>query len=55
MGAQAALQAEAAAILTDLDLAATVADVGPMLLAGSPRIPLPRRTRYPVTNRSRAG
>jgi hypothetical protein len=32
---QAALQAEAAAILVDLDLAATVADVGPMLLAGS--------------------
>jgi hypothetical protein len=32
---QAALQAEAAAILADLDLAATVADVGPMLLAGS--------------------
>jgi hypothetical protein len=32
---QAALQAEAAAILADLDLAAIVADVGPMLLAGS--------------------
>jgi hypothetical protein len=32
---QAALQAEATAILADLDLAAAVADVGPMLLAGS--------------------
>jgi hypothetical protein len=32
---QAALQTEAAAILADLDLAAIVADVGPMLLAGS--------------------
>jgi hypothetical protein len=32
---QAALQAEAAAILADLDLAAILGDVGPMLLAGS--------------------
>jgi len=32
---QAALQTEAAAILVELDLAAIVADVGPMLLAGS--------------------
>jgi hypothetical protein len=32
---QAAWQAEAAALLVDLDLAAAVADVGPMLLAGS--------------------
>jgi hypothetical protein len=32
---QARLQAEAAAVLTDLDLAGVVADVGPMLLAGS--------------------
>lgn len=32
---QAALQTEAAAILAELDLAAIVADVGPMLLAGS--------------------
>jgi hypothetical protein len=32
---QAALQAEAAAILADMDLAAIVADVGPMLLTGS--------------------
>jgi hypothetical protein len=32
---QAALQAEAAAILTDLDLATELADVGPVLLAGS--------------------
>jgi hypothetical protein len=32
---QAALQAEAAAILADLDLTAIVADIGPMLLAGS--------------------
>jgi hypothetical protein len=32
---QAALQAEAAAILADVDLAAIVADVGPMLLTGS--------------------
>src|SRR5689334_11295098 len=32
---QLALQAEAAAILADLDLAGLVADVGPMLLAGS--------------------
>src|SRR6185503_9724785 len=32
---QTTLQAEAAAILVELDLAATVADIGPMLLAGS--------------------
>jgi hypothetical protein len=32
---QASLQAEAAAVLVDLDLAATVAGIGPMLLAGS--------------------
>ena len=32
---QASLQAEAAAILADLDLPATVAGIGPMLLAGS--------------------
>jgi hypothetical protein len=32
---QADLQAEAAAVLAELDLAAIVADVGPMLLAGS--------------------
>jgi hypothetical protein len=32
---QAALQSEAAAVLTELDLAAVVGDTGPMLLAGS--------------------
>ena len=32
---QTVLQSEAAAVLADLDLAAIVADVGPMLLAGS--------------------
>jgi hypothetical protein len=32
---QAALQAQAAAVLADLDVAAIVTDVGPMLLAGS--------------------
>jgi hypothetical protein len=32
---QAALQAEAAELLAGLDLAALVADIGPLLLAGS--------------------